>query len=430
MLAARPRGTGDILPGEVEKWRRLEDLIRRICREYGYAEIRTPVFEHTELFRRGVGETTDIVEKEMYTFTDRGGRSITLRPEGTAPVVRAYVENGLYNRPQPVKLFYVGPMFRYDRPQAGRFRQFHQFGVEVFGSDAPAIDAEVIAMAVDFCARAGLSDLELHLNSLGCPECRPVLREKLAHFFRRREAELCPDCRERLERNPLRILDCKEERCRNAGKDAPTSLGCLCHKCAGHFQSVKRCLDRLQVSYLENGRLVRGLDYYTGTAFEIMTRDTGAQSSIGGGGRYDGLVEACGGPPTPGIGYAFGLERLILAGEKQGTAVPESSAPPVFIATAGEKAGEAAFELLFKLRRAGLPAGMDYLGRSLKAQMKYAGKAGIRFVLIIGDDELARGLAVVRDMASGGQEEVSLEEVAAYLALCLENIPAGERQRP
>jgi len=426
MLAVRPRGTGDIITGAVEKWRYLEDLIRRICREYGYTEIRTPVFEHTELFRRGVGESTDIVEKEMYTFIDRGGRSITLRPEGTAPVARAYVENGLYNRPQPVKLFYMGPMFRYDRPQAGRFRQFHQFGVEVFGSDDPAIDAEVIAMAVDFCARLGLSGLELRLNSLGCPECRPVLRENLAEFFHRRDADLCPDCRQRLERNPLRILDCKEERCRNAGKDAPTSLDCLCQRCAANFQAVKWHLDLLHVSYLEDGRLVRGLDYYTGAAFEIVVRDIGAQSSIGGGGRYDGLVEACGGPPTPGIGYAFGLERLILAGEKQGVVIPASSVPPVFIATAGEKAGEAAFELLFELRRAGVPAEKDYLGRSLKAQMKYAGKAGARFVLIIGDNELARGLAVVRDMASGGQEEVPLEEVAGCLALRMKNIPAGE----
>lgn len=415
MLTTRPRGTSDILPGEVEKWHHLESRFRVICREYGYSEIRTPVFEHTELFLRGVGDTTDIVEKEMYTFVDRGERSITLRPEGTAPAVRAYLEGKLHAGPQPVKLFYTGPMFRYDRPQAGRFRQFHQFGVEVFGAHDPAADAEVIAMAMVFYGGLGLQGLELRLNNVGCPRCRPALSSKLEDFFRPRVAELCKNCGERLEKNPLRILDCKEERCRELGKGAPTTLDCLCEECRVHFESVQSYLDLLGVAYVIDSRLVRGLDYYTHTAFEIMAPDIGAQSSIGGGGRYNGLIEICGGPPTPGIGYALGVERILLTMERQGVSIVKDERPEVFVVTAGTAAAGEAVRLLFRIRGAGIAADKDYLGRSLKAQMKYAGKTGARVALIVGEEELRQGTVLVRDMGAGEQSSISKEDVIDIL---------------
>ncbi len=414
MLTTRPRGTNDVIPGEVEKWRWVENQFFKICAHYGYNEIRTPVFEHTELFQRGVGDTTDIVEKEMYTFTDRGGRSITLRPENTAPVVRAYLENKLYAGPQPVKLFYSGPMFRYDRPQAGRFRQFHQVGAEVFGTNDPAVDSEVIAMIMDFYGRLGLKNLELHINSVGCPVCRPVQRRELKKYFQPNLGDLCKNCRERFEKNPLRILDCKERRCAEAGVNAPSTLDCLCPDCADHFAQVKRHLDLLNIAYVIDRRLVRGLDYYTHTAFEIVARDIGAQSSIGGGGRYNGLIETCGGPPTPGVGYALGMERIILTMERQGIAIDTSAKSDVFVVTAGTEAADMAYKLLFDLRSAGISADKDYLGRSLKAQMKYAGKSGAHFVVIIGAEELARGTALVRDMSTGEQEEISKDSIAAY----------------
>ncbi len=415
MLTTRPRGTSDIIPGEVEKWRWVENQFFRICKDYGYNEIRTPVFEHTELFQRGVGDTTDIVEKEMYTFADRGGRSITLRPEGTAPAVRAYLENKLYAVPQPVKLFYSEPMFRYDRPQAGRFRQFHQVGVEVFGAKDPAVDSEVIAMAMDFYSRLGLTNLELHINSVGCPECRPLQRRELKKYFQPQLDALCRNCRDRFEKNPLRILDCKEQHCAEAGVNAPSTLDCLCRDCADHFARVKRNLDLLNITYVIDRRLVRGLDYYTHTAFEIMARGIGAQSSIGGGGRYNGLVEVCGGPPTPGVGYALGMERIILTMERQGITIDMPAKSDVFVVTAGEEAADTAYKLLFSLRSAGIPADKDFLGRSLKAQMKYAGKSGARFVVIIGAEELARGAALVRDMNTGEQKTVMFEEITGYL---------------
>jgi histidyl-tRNA synthetase len=415
MLTTRPRGTNDILPGEVEKWHFLERQIRGICREYGYSEVRTPIFEHTELFLRGVGDTTDIVEKEMYTFIDRGKRSITLRPENTASVVRAYLEENLYAGPQPVKLYYCGPMFRYDRPQAGRFRQFHQFGVEVFGSHDPAVDAEVMAMAMDFYGRLGLRNLKLLINSVGCPECRPGLRQELQDYFRPKLENLCHNCRERFNKNPLRILDCKENKCAEAGEGAPVILDCLCQDCREHFEEVKRHLDLLDISYIVDRRLVRGLDYYTHTAFEITAEDIGAQSSIGGGGRYNGLVEICGGPPVPGIGFALGIERILLAMERQGIKLPGFARPDVFVVTAGAPAADAAFRMLFQLRYGGIPADKDYLGRSLKAQMKYAGKTGVRYAVIIGEEEMKKGVVVVRDMRTGGQETIAAEQTIQYI---------------
>ncbi|MFZ5652669.1 MAG: histidine--tRNA ligase [Bacillota bacterium] len=412
MITTRPRGTADILPEDAGRWRYVEDMFRKICREYNFYEIRTPIFEHTELFVRGVGDTTDIVEKEMYTFTDRGDRSISLRPEGTAPAVRAYLENSLYSGPQPVKLYYMGPMFRYDKPQAGRYRQFHQLGVEVLGTPSPAVDAELIAMIMDFYGRLGLKDLELHINSVGCPRCRSVLRQELLDFFRPRLEKLCKNCRGRYERNPLRILDCKEGPCREVSTSAPTTLDCLCSECESHFGTVKEYLDGLGAAYQVDSRLVRGLDYYTHTAFEIMTPDIGSQSSIGGGGRYNGLIEACGGPPVPGAGYALGMERILLAMKNQQAYLPAVERPDVYVVSAGPGCEKEAFNLLYALRNIGLGADMDYMGRSLKAQMKFAGKTGCRYVVILGEEELKRRSAGVKDMTSGSQVEIPLDNLA------------------
>jgi len=403
-----------VLPGEVEKWQYVEESFRRICREYGYAEIRTPVFEHTELFDRGVGDTTDIIEKEMYTFPDRSERSLSLRPEGTAPIARAYVEDKLFSGPQPVKVYYQGPMFRYDRPQAGRYRQFHQLGVEVFGSSAPAIDAEVVAMAMDFCRRFGLK-LDLHINSVGCGVCRPVMRDKLCASLKTRLEDLCGDCRIRLDKNPLRILDCKVKRCREMAEEAAAGLYFLCPECADHFRETLGYLDALNVAYIVDPCLVRGLDYYTRTAFEIMAPGIGAQRSVGGGGRYDGLVEMFGGPPTPGIGYAMGLERFLLVMREQGLTVPDSGRLDVYFVTAEAELEGKAMILLQELRANGVCADKDYTGRSMKAQLKQAGKSGAPYVVILGSDELSRGKVALKDMLSGSQAEVPLTDLAARL---------------
>ncbi|APC08873.1 histidine--tRNA ligase [Neomoorella thermoacetica] len=414
MLTSRPRGTEDILPEEVGRWYLLENTAREVSRLYGYREIRTPIFEHTELFNRGVGDTSDIVEKEMYTFIDRGDRSLTLRPEGTAPVVRAFVEHSLEARGLPVKLFYLGPMFRYGRPQAGRLRQFHQFGVEAFGSRDPALDAEVIALAMDFYTRLGLKDLELHLNSVGCPACRPAHREKLKAYLRPRLEELCPTCQGRFERNPLRIFDCKSPACQEIVREAPTVTASLCPDCAGHFHRVQEYLKALGIEFILDEHLVRGLDYYTKTAFEIMVKGIGAQSSIGGGGRYDGLVAALGGKQVPGIGFGLGLERVLLALETQGQEPPPEGGVDVLVVTAGTGVDLAAFRLLAGLRAAGIRADKDYLERSLKGQMKYANRYPARMAVILGEEELARGRVSVRRLDAGSQEEVPLEAVVDY----------------
>lgn len=413
-MITKPRGTNDIIPAEMDIWHFIESAFRQVCGEYGYLEIRTPIFEHTDLFLRGVGDTTDIVDKEMYTFLDRGNRSLTLRPEGTAPTVRAFLENKLHTGPQPVKLFYWGPMFRYDRPQAGRYRQFHQCGVEVFGAADPAVDAEVIMMSMDYYRRLGLKNLTLHINSVGCPRCRPILHQRLREYFAPRLADLCHNCQTRYDRNPLRLLDCKICEDKHAA-EAPTTISCLCDNCREHFSAVKHHLDLLDLSYHVDNRLVRGLDYYTNTAFEITASHIGAQSSIGGGGRYDGLAEVCGGPPTPGIGYALGLERIILTMQEQSCPVPAPQRTSVFVINAGQEAEEAAFQLLFKIRQAGISADKDYLNRSLKAQMKYAGRTKARFVVILGADELAQGAALVRDMDAQEQNQIALNELIDYL---------------
>ena len=415
MAIQRPKGTQDILPGTVEKWQYLEDTIRTVCREYGYEEIRTPMFEATELFQRGVGETTDIVNKEMYTFLDKGDRSITLRPELTAAVCRAYAENKLYAWPQPVKLYYIGPMFRYERPQAGRFRQFHQFGIEVLGADKPVVDAEVISLVWTLYQRLGLTGLEVHINSVGCPTCRAQHKDKLLEFLNPHSHELCRDCQDRLERNPMRILDCKSPSCQEITKGAPTTLDMLCDDCKSHFEQLKELLEAAGVVYKVDPRLVRGLDYYRKTAFEVLVKEIGAQSAICGGGRYDGLVEEIGGPATPGIGFAMGMERALAAIEVQQKMPEFEKAGYAMIIALGQQAQRHGFALVNALREAGIPASIDLLGRSLKAQLKAADREGVKFALILGEEELSKGRAILRNLRVGEQEEVALSQVISVL---------------
>ena len=415
MLMKAPRGTNDILPAEVPQWQLFEEKVREVCSLFGYNEIRTPIFEHTELFQRGVGEVTDIVAKEMYTFLDRGKRSLTLRPEGTASVARAYLEHKMQGEAQPIKVYYLGPMFRYDRPQAGRYRQFHQFGVEVFGTNEPTVDAEVIMLPVFFFKSLGLKEFTLEINSVGCPRCRQEYRRQLQEALKERVPKLCSDCAERYEKNPLRILDCKNEKCRELVQDVPLLTNTLCAECADHFAQVRQALDALGQDYVVNPRLVRGLDYYTKTAFEIISPALGAQSSICGGGRYDHLLATIGGPDIPGIGFALGIERVLAALEAEGVLKQEPDVPDIFVATAGVPETEA-LKVAMQLRAAGLRTDKDYLGRSLKAQLKFAGKKGVKYVVILGDEELKNGQATVRDMQAGSQEVVLLTELAAHLA--------------
>ena len=411
MLTNAPRGTKDILPDTVGEWTYVEAKIRDLCSRYGYQEIRTPMFEHTELFHRGIGEGTDVVDKEMYTFTDRGDRSITLRPENTASAVRAYLQNKLYGDGSLTKLFYIGSMFRYDRPQAGRMREFHQFGVEALGEENPAVDAEIIMLAMDFLQSLGLKDLKLSLNSVGCPKCRPVYRKVLQDFFRDKLDELCDDCKDRFERSPLRILDCKADADKPFMADAPKITDCLCEECQDHFHKVQDYLTQAGIDFELNARLVRGLDYYTKTAFEVKYAPLGAQSAVAGGGRYDGLVEEMGGKPTPAVGFATGLERVLLALEKQELLPAMDKQTDAFVVALGEAAQGPAFQLLTRLRQAGLKAGMDYAGRSMKAQMKQANKAGARFALIIGEDEVKEACVQLKDMEKSEQQKVSFDNI-------------------
>lgn len=415
MDIVRPRGTNDFLPKDMQKWHYLEDVLQHLCQEFGYGEIRTPLFEDTNLFQRGVGDTTDIVQKEMYTFTDQGDRSLTLRPEGTAPVVRAYVENKLYGDVQPVKVYYKGPMFRYERPQAGRYRQFHQFGVECFGSNHPSADGEVIALAWEFFRRLGLKGLEVSINSVGCPNCRPAYRQLLQDYFRPHLDKMCKSCQERFEKNPLRILDCKNPECKELAINAPNTTDCLCEECREHFAAVCAYLEEANIPYKIDHRLVRGLDYYTKTAFEILVDTIGAQSAICGGGRYDGLVAQLGGPETPGVGFATGLERVLVALEQQGVALPEEFHTQVYLASLGKEADKKAFGILQQLREKGIRAEKDLLGRSLKAQMKHADKLGAKFVVLLGEEELAQNIAMVRQMGASEQHPVALDKIISFL---------------
>lgn len=412
MLTNAPRGTKDILPDTVGDWNYVEGEIRELCRRFGYSEIRTPIFEHTELFQRGIGEGTDVVDKEMYTFTDRGERSITLRPENTASAVRAYLQNKLYAQSNLVKLFYIGSMFRYDRPQAGRMREFHQFGVEALGEANPAVDAEVILLAMNLLEGLGLKDLELSINSVGCPKCRSKYRTMLQDFFRDKLEDLCEDCRSRFERSPLRILDCKKDSDKPYMADAPKITDCLCEECADHFAKLKELLTSAGISFTHDPRLVRGLDYYTKTAFEIKYPPLGAQSAVAGGGRYDGLIEEMGGNPTPAVGFATGLERLLLALESQNLLPEKNRSVDAYVVALGEAAQAEGFKLLNSLRQQGLSAAMDFAGRSMKAQMKQANKLGAKYSVILGEDEIAEGVAMLRSMEDSSQAKVPMAQVA------------------
>ena len=412
MLTNAPRGTKDILPDTVGDWNYVEGEIRELCRRFGYSEIRTPIFEHTELFQRGIGEGTDVVDKEMYTFTDRGERSITLRPENTASAVRAYLQNKLYAQSNLVKLFYIGSMFRYDRPQAGRMREIHQIGVEALGEANPAVDAEVILLAMNLLEGLGLKDLELSINSVGCPKCRSKYRNMLQDFFRDKLEDLCEDCRSRFERSPLRILDCKKDSDKPYMADAPKITDCLCEECADHFAKLKELLTSAGISFTHDPRLVRGLDYYTKTAFEIKYPPLGAQSAVAGGGRYDGLIEEMGGNPTPAVGFATGLERLLLALESQNLLPEKNRSVDAYVVALGEAAQAEGFKLLNSLRQQGLSAAMDFAGRSMKAQMKQANKLGAKYSVILGEDEIAEGVAMLRSMEDSSQAKVPMAQVA------------------
>ncbi len=409
-----PRGTRDILPEEAKKWHYLEEMFKAYCDLYGFGEIRTPIFEQTELFARSVGEDSDIVSKEMYTFKDRSGRDLTLRPELTAAVARAYLEHNLGEKPQPTKLYYSGPMFRYDRPQAGRYRQFNQFGLEIFGSEHAAADVEIISFCYNFFKALQIENISIEINSVGCPDCRPLYREKLVPYLENLEDGLCSDCRQRYKNNPLRALDCKEESCREQVKDAPRLIDHLCPDCERNFATVKSLLDRLNIPYSLNPNLVRGLDYYTRTAFEISAGGEGAQASLCGGGRYDHLAEHIGGPYVPGVGVAFGVERIMLA--MDWNKIETDLAAPVFIATAGSGLEGEALALASELRSRGVPAEADLLERSLKGQMKYSGRQGFSQVVIIGESEIEQGIVTLRNMESGEQQEMTRSELIEVLA--------------
>ncbi len=411
MLIKAPRGTYDILPEDSSRWQYIEKIMKETAEIFGYREIRIPIFEHTELFERGVGETTDIVSKEMYTFSDKAGRSLTLRPEGTASCVRALIEHSQYGGLLPIKWYYVGPMFRYDRPQTGRYRQFHQFGVEAFGSNNPYIDAEVIILLIEVLLRLGLEEYELHLNSVGCPECRGEYRQKLIEHIEPYQDRLCKDCQTRYTQNPLRVLDCKNEACHQAIEGYPTLFSNLCDKCQEHYAKVKETLIENEVSFMHDDNLVRGLDYYTNTAFEIHIPGIGAQSAVGGGGRYNGLVEECGGPDLPGIGFAMGMERLLLAVDKLGEKFAEDKEPDVFIAVMDPAYESQGMKILQLLRKAGIKAEKDYNQRKAKAQMKYADKIGARAVILIGEEEVEKGFLTLRNMRSKEQFQVDPQDL-------------------
>ncbi|MGJ9382905.1 histidine--tRNA ligase [Salipaludibacillus sp. CF4.18] len=413
-----PRGTQDILPEQSRKWQFIEQKIHDLCNRYNYKEIRTPVFEQTELFARGVGDTTDIVQKEMYTFDDRGGRSLTLRPEGTASTVRSFVENKMHGwADQPVKLYYVGPMFRYERPQSGRMRQFVQFGVEAMGSADPAVDAEVIGLSMDFYRELGLSNLKLVVNSLGDKESRNNHRNALIEHFEPRISEFCADCQQRLEKNPLRILDCKQDNDHELMATAPSILDYLNEDSTNYFKLVQQYLADMDIRFEVDPTLVRGLDYYNNTAFEIMIdgEGFGAITTLCGGGRYNGLVEDIGGPTTPGIGFALSIERLLMALEVQEISLPIEEGLDAYLVTMGEQANAVSPKLLHGLRSKGLAVDGDYMGKKMKAQMKAADRQKAKFVLLLGDDELAEESIMVKEMATGEQKQVPLKEIAEWI---------------
>lgn len=410
-----PKGTKDVLPSESFKWHYIEKTIREMCAVYGANELRTPVIEHTELFLRGVGDTTDIVQKEMYTFNDKGGRSITLKPEGTAGMVRAFLENRLFNEPMPQKLFYLNsPTFRYEKPQAGRLREHHQFGVEVVGSFAPETDAEVILLALSLFKKLGVKDLMLHINSIGCPECRKEYNRALREFLGSHIGEMCETCRDRFEKNPMRIIDCKEEKCRAIVKNAPRTIDYLCDDCRRHFEGVKACLDAAKAEYVIDPDIVRGLDYYTGTVFEVISNRIGAQGAVCAGGRYNGLIEELGGPSIPAVGFGLGMERLLAVMENNNAEFPEQKRVKVYFAANGEAPRMKAFELVQALRSEGISAEFDHMDRSFKAQFKYANKICAEYTVALGDEELSAGRAKIKCMSDGSETDVEIADLVRY----------------
>ncbi len=415
MQIQSPKGTRDILPSEVQTWQWVEQVARSVFGTYGYQEIRTPIFESTDLFVRGVGDTTDIVEKEMYTFSDRGNRSVSLRPEGTASVVRAMLQNRLMEGASVLKFYYIGQMFRYDRPQAGRYREFWQVGIEAFGADSPAIDAEIIAAGHQFFSTLGIKDLTLHLNSIGDPVCRPRYVEDLTAYAKEHLDELCGKCYARHERNPMRILDCKESGCRAVVANAPLLSNYLCDACRENFDLVKSYLDELEIDYHEDPYVVRGLDYYSRTAFEFTAGGLGAQNAIGGGGRYDYLAEEIGGTPTPGIGFALGMDRIIIALDAQNVTVPTSAPVDVYLTVLGDAAMPIALQVAQDLRENGVKTDLEFKGRGLRAQMRTANKLNAQYVVMIGEDEINNAAATVRDMGSGDQQSITFQQLVEVM---------------
>ena len=411
MLTNAPKGTKDMLPEQAYKWHYVEEKFADICRKYGFKEIRTPMFEHTEVFQRGIGDTTDVVQKEMYTFNDHAGRSITLKPEGTSGAVRAFIEHKQYAEVQPTKYYYDTDCFRYEKPQSGRLRHFHQFGIEVFGTSNMLADAEVICLANDFLTDLGVKEIELRINSVGCPECRAKYRQALKDFIKPRYDELCGTCKDRYERNPMRILDCKSEICQGIVKDAPRMLDYLCDDCRQAFEELKTNLTSMGIGYTVDPNIVRGLDYYTKTAFEFVTTKIGAQGTVCGGGRSDHLIEELGGPPIPGVGFGLGIERLLLLMDANEAYFPEDQGVEVFIAVMGERAKSFGLKLCREMRQKGIVAEMDTLARNIKGQFKYADRLNARYTLVIGDNELDKGVVSLKDMAASSQREVAIEDI-------------------
>lgn len=410
LITRAPKGTEDLLPQDSYKWQYLENNFKEICDNFGYKEIRVPTFEHTELFERGVGDTTDVVEKQMYTFNDKGGRSVTLRPEGTASVARSYLENNLYAGVLPLKMWYNVPCFRYENKQKGRLREFHQFGIEAFGSKGPEIDAEVVTLAITFLNKVGLTDLSVNINSIGCPECRKKYSEALRDYLRPKYDEFCDTCKGRFERNPLRILDCKSEICQGLSEDAPRLLDYICDDCREHFESFKKALSNMGVDYTIDSGIVRGLDYYTKTVFEIIS----GPFTVCGGGRYDGLVEEFGGERTPAIGFGLGIERLLIRLQENGVEIPDDNKPDIYIAPLGDKAKEVAQTVAFSLRKEGIKAETDLMGRGLKPQMKYSDKLGAKYTLVLGDSEIETGDIRLKNMETGEQTEWKLDNIINF----------------
>ena len=416
MLSKAPRGTKDITPKDVYKWHYVEKKFREICALYGYEEIRTPIFEHTEVFARSVGDTTDVVQKEMYSFTDRGDRQLSLKPEGTAGVIRSFIENKMYADTQPTKLYYITPCFRYERPQAGSQRQFHQFGIEVLGSDGPSVDAEVISLAVQFFNEMGLKNLSVNINSVGCPTCREEYNRKLKEYLDKKVDVLCETCLERKDKNPMRVIDCKNPHCKENLQDIPFMIDHLCEGCKDHFDKLQTYLKEMDINYVVDKTIVRGLDYYKKTAFEIISNDIGSQSTVCGGGRYDGLVEMLGGPKgISGIGFALGAERLLLTLENNNIEIENPKSTDIYIATIGDAAKTKSFKLIKDLRSNHISADNDHLDKSLKAQFKYSDKLNAKYTVVIGDDELANDTATLKNMKTSEQTTIKLSELVDEL---------------